>query len=192
MVHPAPHGGETMRTLTNAELIDNATKALDGGILAAKVKEDNPDLALQARYMQTYGDKGRYCVCAIGASLTPAEVMKAGESPGNSSCSVNALAAKHVVVFEDHNFADKLQNAHDGWLDSLHDNAAARLEYKATFYKLIGRVLPEKVALMEDFRDLLKRPGAVAALTEVTGLDRSTIMLVFGDIDNFLINNPVK
>lgn len=171
-----------MRTLTNAELISNAAAALKAGILAADVREKNPGYALGARYLQV-ANGDRYCVCAIGASLTPAEIAASGETQGGS-CGTASLVSKKVVAFDDQSFADALQSAHDGWLRCDDE----RQYNKRRFFKMLGLVLPEALALARTLNDLFQAPNAIEQLSSLPdlGIDRASLEQAASRISQFV------
>lgn len=171
------------RLITTDMLKKNAAAALDSGMLAADVNEKYPSLRLKARYFQA-GDGGAICCCAIGASLTPAEA--AFETGSNGSCSVLGLVTHGRVAFEDKEWARKFQDAHDSWLQGIEQHN--RLLHKATFFEMLGRVMPEANGLLKDLHALFERPGALSIIAKHTQLGSDVVAEFARRIESVVYN----
>jgi hypothetical protein len=103
-----------MRTITTAELIAANQKAFAENRLTAQ--RQGEIFGSYCRY--THGED---CGCAIGVALNETERAKINELRINTNVGVERLVNSfHVVQFEDYNFAERLQAAHDdicvhGW-----------------------------------------------------------------------------
>ncbi len=74
--------------------------------------------------------------CAIGAALSPTVLRKLCELNLNEGFSTRSI--RHVVRFEDADFAQHLQAEHDQWAGKYHDNGAPVVTAPRSFLKLLG------------------------------------------------------
>ena len=99
-----------MRTISNTELKAAARQAYLEGRLCAQFTDGRVGDLPNGGCTYAIVINGKTYNCAIGAALTESEIIGT-----DLSYTISALEHNGIVYFQDSNFAQNLQYAHDDW-----------------------------------------------------------------------------